>query len=181
GFSPDRIRYLDLETLGIFGRPVILFGVGSHGPNGFTTRQFVLRNLSEEPAALFAVRNLLEGADALVSYNGRSFDLPYLNERFAYYGFDPLPEIPHIDLLHYSRRFWKNTIPDCRLSTIEQRFLGVEREIDIPGMLVPEWYMKYRGTGNCGPLVPIIRHNEQDVASLPLLLDLLRSKACDCC
>ncbi|MDD1729601.1 MAG: exonuclease, partial [Methanospirillum sp.] len=61
GFFPDRIRYLDLETLGIFGRPVILFGVGSHGPKGFTTHQFILRDLSEEPAALLAVRNLLEG------------------------------------------------------------------------------------------------------------------------
>nr|WP_319539949.1 ribonuclease H-like domain-containing protein [uncultured Methanospirillum sp.] len=181
GFTPEKIRFLDLETLGIFGRPVILFGIGCPGPGGLVIHQFVLRDITEEPAALTAVRELLDGADALVSYNGRSFDLPYLNERFAYYGFDPLPELPHIDLLHYTRRMWKNQIQDCRLSTIERGFLGVEREHDLPGMLVPEWYLKYRDTGNCGPLVPIVRHNEQDIASLPLLLNLLRSKARECC
>lgn len=181
GFVPEKIRFLDLETLGIFGRPVILFGIGCPGPRGLTIHQFVLRDITEEPAALTAVRELLDGADALVSYNGRSFDLPYLNERCAYYGFDPLPSLPHIDLLHYARRMWREQIPDCRLSTVEQKFLGVEREFDLPGMLVPEWYMKYRDTGNCGPLVPIVRHNEQDIASLPLLLDLLRSKARECC
>jgi uncharacterized protein len=181
GFTSDKVRFLDLETLGIFGRPVILFGIGCPTPQGLVIHQIVLRDITEEPAALTAIRNLLEGAEVLVSYNGRSFDLPYLNERFAYYGFDPLFELPHIDLLHYSRRMWKGQIPDCRLSTIEQTFLSVAREIDIPGMLVPEWYMKYRDTGNCGPLVPIVRHNEQDIASLPLLLNMLRSKARGCC
>lgn len=181
GFSPDRLRFLDIETLGIFGRPIILFGIGCPGPEGLIIHQFVLRDITEEPAALSTVRELLQGADALISYNGKSFDLPYLNERCAYYGFDPLPDIPHIDLLHYSRRLWKGIIPDFRLSTIERRFLNVVRDMDIPGMLVPEWYMKYRDTGNCGPLVPIVRHNEQDIASLPILLSMLRRKARECC
>ena len=181
GFSPEKLRFLDLETLGIFGRPIILFGIGCPGPEGLVIHQYLIRNITEEPAALNAVKDLLQEADALVSYNGRSFDLPYLNERFRYYGFDPLPDIPHIDLLHYARRLWKGSLPNCRLSTIEQAYLDVEREIDIPGMLVPEWYMKYRETGNCGPLVPIVRHNQQDIASLPLLFSMLRRKARECC
>lgn len=181
GFDPAGIRFIDLETLGIFSRPVILFGVGCPSPEGLTIHQFLLRDIEEEPAALCAVRRLLEGATALVSYNGRSFDWPYLNERYAYYGFEPLPELPHIDLLHYSRRFWKGTIPDCRLSSIERKFLEIERDVDIPGMLVPEWYIRYLETGNCGPLVPIVRHNQQDIASLVHLLNLLRRKARECC
>ena len=181
GFDPAGFRFIDLETLGIFGRPVILFGIGCPGPDGLVIHQFLLRDIAEEPAALNAVRALMEGATALVSYNGRSFDWPYLNERCAYYGFDPLPNLPHFDLLHYSRRFWKGTIPDCRLSSIERQFLGIEREVDIPGMLVPEWYIRYLETGNCGPLVPIVRHNQQDIASLVHLFNLLRRKACDCC
>ncbi|MFH0967928.1 MAG: ribonuclease H-like domain-containing protein, partial [Methanobacteriota archaeon] len=111
GFDPAGLRFIDLETLGIFGRPVILFGVGCPGTDGLNIHQILLRDIAEEPAALCAVRDLLEGATALVSYNGRSFDWPYLQERCAYYGFDPLPELPHIDLLHYARRFWKGSIP----------------------------------------------------------------------
>lgn len=181
GFDPLDIRFVDLETLGIFGRPVILFGVGCPEPGGMRIHQFLLRDIEEEPAALSAVRSLLSDAKAIVSYNGKSFDWPYLNERYAYYGWDPLPDLPHIDLLHYSRRLWKKTIPDCRLSTIERRFLGIERDVDIPGMLVPEWYVRYRETGNCGPLVPIVTHNRQDIASLIHLLTLLRRLARECC
>ncbi|PKL60310.1 MAG: exonuclease [Methanomicrobiales archaeon HGW-Methanomicrobiales-4] len=181
GFDPAGFRFIDLETLGIFGRPVILFGVGCPDPDGLKIHQILLRDISEEPAALCVIRDLLEGASALVSYNGRSFDWPYLQERCAYYGFDPLPELPHIDLLHYSRRFWKGIIPDCKLSSIERHFLHIGREVDIPGMLVPEWYIRYLETGNCGPLVPIVKHNQQDIASLVHLLNLLRRKARECC
>jgi uncharacterized protein YprB with RNaseH-like and TPR domain len=180
GFDPAGLRFIDLETLGIFGRPVILFGVGCPGPAGLKTYQIILRDISEEPAALCAVRDLLKGAHALVSYNGRSFDWPYLQERCAYYGFDPLPELPHLDLLHYSRRLWKGTIPDCRLSSIERRYLSIVREVDIPGMLVPEWYIRYVETGNCGPLLQIVKHNQQDIVSLVHLLNLLRRKAREC-
>ncbi len=181
GFNSSGLRFVDLETLGIFGRPVILFGVGCPGPNGITIHQVLLRSISEEPAALEHVKNLLEGAEAIVSYNGKSFDLPYLNERYAYYGFETLADLPHIDLLHYARRMWRRTVPDCRLSTIEKTYLNIERDVDITGMLVPEWYTRYRDTGNCGPLVPIVRHNQQDIASLPLLLDRLRRSAHECC
>ncbi|MFH0968195.1 MAG: ribonuclease H-like domain-containing protein, partial [Methanobacteriota archaeon] len=64
---------------------------------------------------------------------------------------------------------------------IERRFLHIGREVDIPGMLVPEWYIRYLETGNCGPLVPIVKHNQQDIASLVHLLNLLRRKARECC
>jgi uncharacterized protein YprB with RNaseH-like and TPR domain len=181
GFNPAGIRFMDLETLGIFGRPVILFGLGCLGPDGFTIHQFLLRDIEEEPAALCTMHHLLKGATVLVTYNGKSFDWPYLIERCAYYGLDPLPDLPHIDLLHYSRRFWKASVPDCRLSSIERKFLGIVRDVDIPGMLVPEWYIHYQQTGNCGPLVPIVRHNRQDIASLVHLLALLRRKARECC
>lgn len=181
GFDPAGLRCIDLETLGIFGRPVILFGVGCPTDHGLEIHQFLLRDITEEAAALVAVADLMSDATAVVSYNGRGFDWPYLNERYAYYGMEPLPTLPHIDLLHYARRFFRGTIRDCRLSSIEEEYLRISRETDIPGMLVPEWYVRYRQTGNCGPLVPIVRHNRQDIASLVHLLTLLRKKAHDCC
>lgn len=180
-YDPAGLRFIDLETLGIFGRPVILFGIGCPSPEGLVIHQILLRDIDEEPAALSRVREILDGASALISYNGRGFDWPYLNERSAYYGFDPLPDLPHLDLLHYARRFWRTTIPDCKLTSVEQRFLQIRRDLDIPGFLVPEWYARYMQTGNCGPLIPIVRHNRQDIASLAHLLTLLRRKARECC
>jgi uncharacterized protein YprB with RNaseH-like and TPR domain len=78
-------------------------------------------------------------------------------------------KIPHYDVLHFSRRRWKDQFPSLRLTSLELEILGISREEDIPGQMVPEFYETYLKTGNCGPLVPIIEHNKQDVVSLALL------------
>jgi uncharacterized protein YprB with RNaseH-like and TPR domain len=77
--------------------------------------------------------------------------------------------IPHFDMLHFSRRRWKATLPSLRLTALEKAVLGINRRDDIPGAMVPEFYEAYRRSGNCGPLVPVLEHNRQDVVSLALL------------
>ena len=77
--------------------------------------------------------------------------------------------IPHFDVLHFSRRQWKDQFPSLRLSALEREILGITRNDDVPGQMVPEFYETYLRTGNCGPLVPIVEHNRQDVVSLALL------------
>ena len=79
----------------------------------------------------------IEGHKVLVSFNGKSFDLPYVSQRAAYYGTvirnDPL----HLDLLGYSRRLFSGKTTDCRLSTLAREILGMARDLDVPGSLVP--------------------------------------------
>ncbi|MDD1670212.1 MAG: ribonuclease H-like domain-containing protein, partial [Methanomicrobiales archaeon] len=79
----------------------------------------------------------------------------------------------HFDLLHFSRRRWGRDLPDCRLSTLEREIFGISRDVDIPGSLVPEFYEAFLRTGNCGPLVPILDHNRQDLVTLGFLLSAL--------
>jgi len=114
----------------------------------------------------------VDGA-AYISFNGKSFDIPYIGERAAYYGMPVRLDRPHFDLLHFSRRRWGGSLPDCRLSTVERQVFGIAREVDIPGSLVPEFYEAFLRTGNCGPLVPIVDHNRQDLVSLGFLLSTL--------
>ena len=64
---------------------------------------------------------------------------------------------------------WKNRYPSLRLSAIEKEIFGIVREGDVCGQMVPEFYETYLKTGNCGPLVPIVTHNRQDVLSLAML------------
>jgi hypothetical protein len=73
---------------------------------------------------------------------------------------------PHFDVLHFSRQRWKGKFPSLRLAALEKEILGVYRSDDIPGQMVPEFYEAYLRSGNCGPLVPIVEHNRQDVVSL---------------
>jgi uncharacterized protein YprB with RNaseH-like and TPR domain len=172
-FKPESFRFVDIETLGIFGRPLILIGLGYFKDGQFQVKQFLLRDFGEEAPALCAFLEEIPDDAVFVSFNGRSFDIPYIADRLAYYGLPPLPSLPHFDLLHPSRRLWKYTIPDCRLGTLESRILQITRDDDLPGALVPEWYCRYMQTHNPGPLVPIVEHNRQDVVSLAFLLTRL--------
>ncbi|RPI40875.1 MAG: exonuclease [Methanoregulaceae archaeon] len=168
--EPEDYVFLDIETLGLFSRPIILFGVGFIERGQLVVRQYLLRDISEEPAALLAtMEHFASNHPALVTFNGKAFDAPYISDRLGYYGMGALTGIPHFDVLHFSRRRWKKELSSLRLSALENRVLGVHRDNDVPGQMVPEFFETYLRTGNCGPLVPIVGHNRQDVVSLARL------------
>jgi uncharacterized protein len=167
---PEDMVFVDIETLGLFSRPIILFGVGRYENGRLVIRQYVVRDIPEEEAALVATCEHFAGDNpALVTFNGKSFDLPYIRDRLSYYGLEVPATIPHYDVLHFSRRRWKGQVPSLRLSTLESEIFGISRQDDVPGQMVPEFYETYLRTGNCGPLVPIVEHNRQDVLSLAML------------
>jgi hypothetical protein len=179
--EPEDYVFLDIETLGLFSRPIILFGIGTIENGNLTIYQYLLRDIDEEQAALMATLGHVSGDhSALVTFNGKSFDIPYLSDRLAYYGMGTLAKIPHFDVLHFSRRRWKDQFPSLRLTALETNVLGISRDDDIPGQMVPEFYETYLRTGNCGPLVPIMEHNKQDVVSLALLFFHLLGESYGC-
>jgi len=179
--EPEDFVFFDIETLGLFSRPIILFGIGALTNGKLLVRQYLLRDVDEEQAALMAtVNHFSRDHPALVTFNGKSFDLPYLADRLAYYGMGSPAKIPHFDMLHFSRRRWKEELPSLRLTALEKAILGISRSDDIPGAMVPEFYEAYLRSGNCGPLVPILEHNRQDVVSLALLFFHLVGESYGC-
>ena len=142
--------YLDLETLGLFSRPVILFGIARLRGGRVEVEQHLVRDPAHERGALAAALAALGDAGLLVSFNGRSFDVPYLAERAAYYGLDHAVPAHHLDLLPVARRLWRDRLPDCRLSTIEAGVLGHGRTDDLPSAMVPEFYTAYHRSGQPG-------------------------------
>jgi uncharacterized protein len=181
-FEPEDYVFLDIETLGLFSRPIILFGIGTIEQGRLIVRQYLLRDICEEAAALTATAEQVSGdRPALVTFNGKAFDLPYIQDRLSYYGIGAISRIPHFDVLHFSRRRWKRQFPSCRLSLLESEILGIDRIDDVPGQMVPEFYEIYLKTKNCGPLVPIVDHNRQDVVSLALLFFYLLGETCGGC
>jgi len=173
--------FFDIETLGLFSRPIILFGIGFIDNGSLQVCQYLLRDVEEEEAALMAtVKHLSGDHPALVTFNGKSFDLPYLSDRLAYYGLGAPADIPHYDMLHFSRKRWKGELLSLRLTALEKEILGIARSDDIPGQMVPEFYATYQRTGNVGPLVPILEHNCQDVVSLARLFFHLTGETYGC-
>ena len=122
---------------------------------------------------LCALEEFSDGA-AVVTFNGRSFDMPYLEDRANYYRIKTdLGRVPNYDMYHFSRRRWRPMVTNCKLSTLEKEIFGINREGDVPGAMVPEYYQTYRKINNVGPLIPIIEHNRQDLVTLALLLSTL--------
>jgi uncharacterized protein YprB with RNaseH-like and TPR domain len=160
--------FLDLETMGLFaGQPLVVAGLASLRPdNTIIVEQYVVRDFPDELALLVEVNRQVGAHRVMVTYNGKSFDLPFLTGRSAYYGIKLKPPGVHFDLLHFCRRAWRGELEGCSLRSIEQTILGISRETDLPGELVPEFYYEYLRTGNAGFLKPIVDHNRQDVISL---------------
>jgi hypothetical protein len=175
GSPPEEsdLLFFDIETLGFFSRPIILFGLARLRQNRLITTQYLLQEVRDEQTALQATINEFSPGTVLVTFNGRSFDLPYLQERCAYYRL-PQPVPPQIDLLHHSRSLWKDRFPDCKLGTLEAKLCGTVRGDDLPSAMVPEFYAAYQQTGNPGPLVPIVEHNRQDLVTTAHLFGLIR-------
>lgn len=174
----DDFVFIDTETTGLSGGTgTMAFMVGAaRFLNGvLELEQFFLQNPAEEQALLMALNNFCGEMKAIVSYNGKAFDLPILNTRFVLNGMsNPFEGLPHFDLLPITRRVWKARLEQCNLGNIEHHILGLDRDMDeVPGYLVPEIYMDYLHSGDATPLEGIFRHNENDVVSLAALFSTL--------
>lgn len=166
----------DIETMGLFTRPIILIGVAQVIDDNIVINQYFLRDISEEPAALTGFLSHVSKNSVFVTFNGRTFDVPYIQERLVYYRIDENLEKPHFDMLHFSRRAWRERVPNCRLITLEQYLFDTKRVDDVPSALVPEFYQTYMNTKNIGPLVPIIEHNQQDLITLANIFSKLHEE-----
>ena len=172
---PD-FTFLDTETSGLVGGSgtlVFLIGVGRFDQTGFHLAQYFLRDPMEEPAQLNGILRYLSSSQGLVTYNGKSFDIPLLNTRFILNGeTSPFTALAHLDLLPLARRLWRDRLPSRSLGNIEQNILGATRtEEDVPGWLIPSLYFDYLKTGDARPLRSVFYHNAMDILAMAALLN----------
>jgi hypothetical protein len=169
--------YIDTETTGLAGGSgtlVFLIGLAQRAGDSLELQQFLLCAPTAEQEFLAAVSAALPPSALLVSFNGRSFDLPLLAARYRLARLpDPFARRPHWDLMHPLRRAFARRWSDCRLQSAERRLLGIERCDDLPGAFAPQAYTQFLRFGATELLQRLLAHHRQDVASLPLLLDAL--------
>lgn len=171
--APARVAYLDTETTGLAGGTgtcAFLVGVGISDGASFTVRQFFLRDYPEEKAMLTALVDLLQPCEALVTFNGKTFDVPLLETRYALSRLrSPLSRLAHLDLLHPARRLWKLRLESCKLKTLESAILGIDRQGDVDGADIPGIYFDYLRSGDARGLQPVFFHNALDIITLAAL------------
>jgi uncharacterized protein YprB with RNaseH-like and TPR domain len=175
--DPTRALYLDTETTGLHGGTgTVAFLVGlaffDSDDDSLRLEQLLVRDLGEEEPMLAHVRDRIARASMLVTFNGKSFDLPLLRTRFVMARLEAPKEPPHLDLVHVARRLHKPRGVACRLTAIEDAILGFVREDDVPGSEVSARYLDYLRSGRATGLVGVIEHNAWDVVAMAALVGL---------
>jgi uncharacterized protein YprB with RNaseH-like and TPR domain len=174
--NPEDLVFLDTETSGLAGGTgtfAFLVGAGRYTADGFHLAQFFMRDPLEEPALLLALEEFIAPCRTLVSFNGKSFDIPLLNTRYTLQGWkSPFRDFSHVDLLHLSRRLWRERLPSRTLANLEVQILHASRtDEEIPGWMIPQIYFNYLRDGDARPLQRVFYHNAMDVVSLAALLN----------
>jgi len=177
----EQLVFIDTETTGLsggVGTLAFLIGAGYFAGDRFVVEQYFLRSFQEERPMLHAFHELLRqrfsARSALVSFNGKSYDLPLLASRAILHRLrDQQPVYPHLDLLHAARRLWKKNLPGCSLKSLESAVLQIERSADVPAELIPGLYFSYLRSADPRPLLPVFAHNQADILSMVSLLDLM--------
>ncbi len=180
GGVQTRIRqpvFFDLETTGFSSSPLFLAGTLTLDDGEPVLRQRFARDYSEEEAVIFDTLEEIGTGGSLVSFNGKSYDIPFLRARAARHRIPFSHDIPHIDLLHQARRVWKGRFPDFKLQTLERMFTSGERTGDIPGGDIPDLYHGYVRRGYEPLLRNVFRHNLRDIVTLVRLLFLLTKES----
>jgi uncharacterized protein len=178
----NRTVFIDLETTGLSGGAgtlAFLVGCGYFDLGAFQVRQFLLTSHAAERALLTAVAEFFDGADLIVTYNGKTFDVPVMETRWMFHRLQmPLSDVAHFDMLHPARRLWRSRAgaggdieeAGCRLSTLEHILFEVERVGDVPGFEIPGRFFNFIRSGDPRPLEPVLEHNRLDLVSLAAVM-----------
>ncbi len=180
---PPPLMFLDLETTGLFtgaGTQAFLVGCAVIDGDAIRVRQFLMPGFEHERAVLNEMAAWSATHGALVTYNGKTFDVPLIETRFMFHRLPfPLAETPHFDMLHPARRLWRGRPvtagpdPDessCSLSVLEKHLAGLHRVGDVPGFEIPSRYFQFVRDGDARPLESVLEHNRLDLVSLAAVM-----------
>ena len=194
-FTPGELAFLDIETTGIQDPRIFLIAIGliDRRTRLFTIYQLFARDLTEEASVIEHTLSLLKNHGCIVSFNGKSFDIPVLAARVLYYFAERLENYisHHVDLLHESRRIM-GLDRKVKLSVLEEGCLDLDREFDVPSGKIPKIYSRYCDTGHNEEILDalnsssrnnrrdfilqmakVIHHNMIDVRSLLYIMEIL--------
>ncbi len=170
----SRALFLDTETTGLAGGTgtvAFLLGVGRLEGEEFVVRQYFLRQPCEEAAMLKRLQADVSDSAGLVTFNGKTFDLPLLRTRVVLHRLNvDFDSLPHFDVLHAARRLWKDQFEDRSLGGLESNVLRLRRHQDVPGALIPQIYFDFLRYGDTSQLPEVFAHNCQDIVSMAALL-----------
>ncbi len=171
----ERVCYLDIETTGLRMSPLFLVGLMYMSGASLVVDQLFARDYSEEEVVLGFLAECMPRFDILVTFNGISFDVPYIRERITVHRLAFAPPPVHIDLLPLARSVVGARTPNHRLQTLETHFCKRKRVGDIDGADIPGAYHEFVRTHDAKDMANIIHHNRLDLVTMLQLVTVFLS------
>jgi uncharacterized protein YprB with RNaseH-like and TPR domain len=170
----DDFVCFDLECSnlnGNFGR--ILCGsftpVGGTVAETYGSKVGLLGNkMADDAKTILDIKNKLEDSWVWVSWNGKLFDIPFLNARLLIHGYKPVEKRLHIDLMYYARGQFMR-IHSSRLDAVAQTFKIKSQKT----LLVPDIWVKAT-LGDREAMNYVVEHCEHDVFALSEIFPILK-------
>ena len=182
GFDPATAVFVDIETTGLAGgagTTAFLVGAGYFidEPAVFRLDQCFMRDFDDEEAMLLYLQDIFVRVETVVTFNGKTFDVPLLRSRFISNRLPfRLDAALHYDLIHAVRRIFKLRLKDCSLANVEREVLNIRRHGDIPGAEIPQVWFDYLRTRDAHVLPRVFNHHRNDVVSLVALAALIAQR-----
>ncbi len=156
--------FFDIETTGLDAKKNKVTTVSFYR-GGDDTTLVQGKNLTRE-----RLEEEIFNSSVLVSFNGKRFDQPFLEQNF---GLDI--ETPHIDLMYLCRRLGISG----GLKEVETR-LGINRELeDVDGREAIRLWKRYEKQGDENALEKLVHYNQYDARNLKQLLEEVHSRLAD--
>lgn len=171
--KPADLVVMDIETTGLAGGTgtiAFLIGFAHWEGQALAVEQALMPDYPDEPALLAWVKRRLAEFKVLVTYNGKTFDLPLLRTRLRLQGERSERPMAHLDLLPIARRLFGHRLRSCGLAAIEREILLRGRRGDLPGAAIPRAYFRYLDGHEIETMVAVFRHHATDLAATARLL-----------
>ncbi len=174
--SKHNLAVFDIETTGLNPSysKVILIGLLYFEDTDIVIEQYFCDASKYEKELLESFIDRFNYFDLYITFNGSSFDIPFLNKRLKKNSIEyEIDSYLNIDLCKVARQNKKTLgLKNCKLKTVED-FLGIYRDDTISGAESVELYKKYEASQDQDIKDKILLHNFEDILHLVPLLNII--------
>ena len=171
----------DIETTGLSaqrGNKIILTACLIPNSTGVTITQFLAENPYEEDRVIMATMDFLkdESIDYLITYNGASFDIPFMKQRLETKNLPYVLNMYEFDLYNFirSNTGLKSQIGSLSQKNVEQHFgISSNRKDVISGRESVKLFAEYAINQDSVIEKIILTHNREDVLQLCHLFNII--------
>lgn len=162
---------LDIETTGLSRKNdlIITIGLLYGSDDEVVTEQYFAESLTDEVKLIENFLDRIKSFDSVLTYNGDSFDLPFIREKINFYGFEDF-NAKQIDLYKTVRKY-KDILGLQKINQKEvEKYLCIERRESLKGSDVALLYKNFLLKGASSE--DIILHNKYDLINLHKILKI---------